>query len=150
MFIYLYFSFPTDTFLFPPVSSILNIRHSKASTLIPIFLLPTSLDTVGAIKIYGSEGEKGGDGGRRSEQRGNSLAEEQKAKLMITRDLEMGMTRTETSSPHSFNLHSIPDLPLFLFKFSCLFSVLSFTRSFSALLRQVLVVFHVQLTAGND
>lgn len=33
---------------------------------------------MGTIKIYGREGEQGGEGG------GNSLAEEQKAGLMIT------------------------------------------------------------------
>lgn len=45
---------------------------------------------------------------------GNSLAKEQKAGLMITRDLEMGTRRTEASSRFSFNLHSSLDLP-FLF-----------------------------------
>ncbi len=42
---------------------------------------------------------------------GNSLAKEQKAGLMITRDLEMGMRRAEASSRFSFNLHSSLDLP---------------------------------------
>jgi len=39
---------------------------------------------MGTIKIYGREGERGGEGGRWNEQRGNSLAKEQKARLMIT------------------------------------------------------------------
>lgn len=112
-FVYLDCLFPTDAFLCSPLSSIANIRHSKASKYVLIFLLPMSLDSVGTIQIYGTKGEK-----RRgrwemwvSRGGGGSLAEEQKAKLMITRDLEMGMRRTEASSPHSFNLHSFPDLP---------------------------------------
>lgn len=69
---------------------------------------------MGTIKIYGREGKKGGEGGRGGGGGGNSLAKEQKAGLMITRDLEMGTRRTEASSRFSFNLHSSLDLP-FLF-----------------------------------
>ena len=43
---------------------------------------------MGTIKIYRREGEKGGEGGRGAGGGGNSLAEEQKAGLMITWDLE--------------------------------------------------------------
>lgn len=88
---------------------------------------------MGTIKIYGREGAQGGEGGRGKWRGGNILAEEQKAGLTITRDLEMGKRRIEASSPFSFNIYSSFDLS-FSFIQSRLFSALSLSPSLSLVL----------------
>lgn len=100
------------------------------------------------IKKYGSGEEKKGGSRWEVEQMGKGLANEQKARLMITWDLEMGM-----KSPHlPIRSISIPPLTSPLILQSCAYfpSFLPLTHSFSTLLQPVLVVFHVEFMAGND
>lgn len=92
---------------------------------------------------------KVGEGMKRGWGWGNTLAKEQKAGLMITWDLEMGTRRTEDFISLLIQSPFLPWPPL-SFLASPLFSVLSLARTFSTLLRQVLVVFHVESAAGND